>query len=78
MNDLVEFLVRHGYSVLFAWVLAEEAGLPMPSAPILLAAGALAGTGRMYLPVAIAMPLIAAIGCDSLWYALGRRHGAAV
>ena len=78
MSDLVDFLVRHGYSVLFAWVLAEEAGLPMPSAPILLAAGALAGTGRMYLPVAVAMPLIAAIGCDGLWYALGRRHGAAV
>jgi membrane protein DedA with SNARE-associated domain/rhodanese-related sulfurtransferase len=78
MNEFVEFLFRHGYSVLFAWVLAEEAGLPMPSAPILLAAGALAGTGRMYLPVAIAMPLIAATGCDALWYALGRWHGAAV
>lgn len=78
MNEFVDFLFRHGYSVLFAWVLAEEAGLPMPSAPILLAAGALAGTGRMYLPVAIAMPLVAATGCDTLWYALGWRHGAAV
>jgi membrane protein DedA with SNARE-associated domain/rhodanese-related sulfurtransferase len=78
MNVFVEFLFRHGYSVLFAWVLAEEAGLPMPSAPILLAAGALAGTGRMYLPVAIAMPLVAATACDTLWYILGWRHGAAV
>ena len=78
MNEFVDFLVRHGYSLLFAWVLAEEAGLPMPSAPILLAAGALAGTGRMYLPAAIAMRLVAATGCDVLWYALGRRHGAAV
>ena len=78
MNEFVEFLFRHGYSVLFAWVLAEEAGLPMPSAPILLAAGALAGTGRMYLPVAIAMPLVAATASDTLWYALGWRHGAAI
>jgi membrane protein DedA with SNARE-associated domain/rhodanese-related sulfurtransferase len=75
MTEIVEFLFRHGYSLLFAWVLAEAAGLPLPSAPILLAAGALAGTGRMYLPVAIALPVLAATVCDTLWYTLGRRHG---
>jgi membrane protein DedA with SNARE-associated domain/rhodanese-related sulfurtransferase len=78
MNEIVEFLVRHGYSVLFAWVLAEEIGLPLPSAPLLLAAGALAGTGRMRLPVAVAMPLLAATLCDTLWYTLGRRRGVGV
>lgn len=78
MNEIVEFLVRHGYSLLFAWVLAEEAGLPLPSAPMLLAAGALAGTGRMRLPLAVAMPLLAATVCDTLWYTLGRRRGVGV
>lgn len=78
MNEIVEFLFRHGYSLLFAWVLAEQAGLPVPSGPILLAAGALAGTGRMHLPLAIAMPLLAAAICDAAWYTLGRRHGAGV
>jgi membrane protein DedA with SNARE-associated domain/rhodanese-related sulfurtransferase len=78
MNEIVEFLFRHGYSLLFAWVLAEEAGLPLPSAPVLLAAGALAGTRRMYLPIALAMPLLAATICDTLWYVLGRRRGGAV
>lgn len=78
MNGTVEFLVRHGYTLLFLWVMAEQIGLPMPSAPILLAAGALAGTHRMNLAIAIALP-IAAVGiCDSFWYELGRRRGVKV
>jgi membrane protein DedA with SNARE-associated domain/rhodanese-related sulfurtransferase len=78
MTDIVEFLFRHGYSLLFAWVLAEAAGLPLPSAPILLAAGALAGRGRMVLPVAVALPVLAALICDAMWYALGWRYGTGV
>ena len=78
MNEIIPFLVRHGYSLLFAWVLAEEVGLPLPSAPVLLAAGALAGTGRLYLPFAVALPVLAATMCDTLWYTLGRRHGVGV
>ena len=46
MHSVLEFLLKHGYAVLFAWVLAEQIGLPVPSLPILLAAGALAGSGR--------------------------------
>ena len=41
MNELTQFLVSHGGSVLFASVFAEQAGLPLPSAPWLLAAGAI-------------------------------------
>ena len=78
MNEIIEFLVRHGYSVLFAWVMAEEVGLPVPSAPILLAAGALAGRQRMYLPLVVAVPVLAATLCDSFWYILGRLRGTAV
>jgi membrane protein DedA with SNARE-associated domain/rhodanese-related sulfurtransferase len=78
MNEIIEFLVRHGYSVLFAWVMAEEVGLPVPSAPILLAAGALAGRQRMYLPLVVAVPVLAATLCDSFWYILGRLRGIAV
>ncbi|MGB6545422.1 MAG: hypothetical protein WBE97_07330, partial [Candidatus Acidiferrales bacterium] len=59
MSALVEFLVRHGFLVLFVWVLAEQLGLPLPSAPLLLAAGALAGTHRMNLAMVIALPVAA-------------------
>ena len=37
---LVKILfLRHAYSVLFGWVLVEQAGLPIPSVPLMLAAG---------------------------------------
>jgi membrane protein DedA with SNARE-associated domain/rhodanese-related sulfurtransferase len=75
MNGLVEFLVRHGYLILFFWVLAEQSGLPIPSAPLLLAAGALAGTHRMNLAIGIALPTAAAAICDVFWYEFGRLRG---
>lgn len=68
MKETLEFLVRHGYLVLFVWVLAEQAGLPVPSAPLLLAAGALAGTRRMNLAGVIGLPVLAVGICDALWF----------
>ena len=78
MTGTIEFLIRHGYSLLFAWVLAEQLGLPTPSAPMLLGAGALAGRGLMRFPVVIGLVLLAVSLCDTLWYVLGRLRGAAV
>src|ERR1700744_3858995 len=78
MNSTVEFLVRHGYSLLFVWVLAEQVGLPLPSAPILLAAGALGGTHPMSLAIAVLLPVLAVMICDAFWYELGRRKGVKV
>jgi membrane protein DedA with SNARE-associated domain/rhodanese-related sulfurtransferase len=75
LNGTVEFLVRHGYLLLFVWVLAEQLGLPLPSAPLLLAAGALAGTHRMNLELAIALPVMTVAMCDSFWYELGHLKG---
>ncbi|MGB6200334.1 MAG: DedA family protein/thiosulfate sulfurtransferase GlpE [Candidatus Acidiferrales bacterium] len=78
MSALVEFLVRHGFLVLFVWVLAEQLGLPLPSAPLLLAAGALAGTHRMNLAMVIALPVAAVAIADGVWYELGRLQGVKV
>jgi membrane protein DedA with SNARE-associated domain/rhodanese-related sulfurtransferase len=78
MNEILEFLVRHGYSLVFAWVFIEQAGLPIPSAPLLLAAGALSGTRQMNLWLAIAFAVCAAVASDSMWYELGRRKGVRV
>lgn len=75
MNETVEFLLRHGYTLLFGWVLVEQLGLPIPAVPLLLAAGALAGSGRMDLPAALSMALIAVILADVFWYYLGRSRG---
>ncbi len=75
MNQTIEFLVRHGYILLFAFVLAEQSGLPIPSTPMLLAAGALAGLDRMSLALALLIAVVACLTGDSLWYVLGRVRG---
>jgi membrane protein DedA with SNARE-associated domain len=75
MHRTIEFLFQHGYSVLLAWVFAEQLGLPIPSMPLLLAAGALAGSGRLSLIGSIFCVTVAAVTADSIWYQLGRRKG---
>jgi len=75
MHGLLEFLLRHGYLVLLAWVFSEQAGLPLPSIPLLLAAGALAGVGRLNFSVCLLACMFAAMVADIIWYELGRRKG---
>lgn len=72
MTETLQFVVRHGYLLVFAWVFIEQAGLPVPSAPLLLAMGALAGMHQMNLWLAVALALAAAVSSDSMWYELGR------
>src|SRR5262249_18761586 len=57
---------------------AVQAGVPAPAVPMLLGAGALSGSGRMDLVLAIAAAMTATVGADVLWYSLGRVHGTQV
>jgi membrane protein DedA with SNARE-associated domain/rhodanese-related sulfurtransferase len=75
VDDVTQFLVRHGGLVLFAAVFAEQAGLPIPAVPVLLAAGALAGAGKMNLAMALGLGVIACLLGDLIWYYLGRHRG---
>ena len=78
MNETLQFVLRHGYLVVFAWVLLEQAGLPIPSSPLLLAAGALSGMHRMNLGLALVFATAGSIASDSMWYELGRKKGVRV
>ncbi len=78
MRDVLDFLIQHGYVVLFAWVFAEQAGLPLPAVPMLLGAGVLIGMEHMSAGWALVGSVIACLAADLLWYALGRRRGAKV
>ena len=78
MNGTVEFLVSYGYAALFACVLAEQLGLPLPAAPFLLAAGALASAGKLNLAVALLLAVAASLIGDTVWYYLGKTRGMAV
>src|SRR5713101_4904592 len=75
MHRTLEFLLHHGYVLLLGWVFAEQMGLPIPSMPLLLAAGALAGTGHLSFFASLVYVVFAAVVADSIWYALGRRKG---
>jgi membrane protein DedA with SNARE-associated domain len=75
LEQAADFLIRHGYVVLFGWVLLEQLGLPIPAAPLLIAAGALARAGKMNLTFAVALAFIAVILADLFWYSLGRHRG---
>ncbi len=78
MNEPIEFLIQHGYVLLFAWVLIEQMGLPVPAVPLLIAAGALAGSGKINLAVAMGAAVIAVLLADVFWYYLGRYRGGRV
>jgi membrane protein DedA with SNARE-associated domain len=75
LDETIQFLIRHGYALLFGWVLIEQMGLPIPAVPLLLAAGGLAGTGRMSLALAMTAAMVAVIAADLFWYYLGRYRG---
>jgi len=78
MNQAFSFLLQHGYWVVFAFVLAEQLGLPIPSAPVLLAMGALAGTGKLSFLTGVAIAVVASLLSDSVWYWIGKRRGYSV
>ncbi|HTF45376.1 MAG TPA: rhodanese-like domain-containing protein [Terriglobales bacterium] len=75
MNAIVQFVVKHGYSVLFASVFARQICLPVPAILFLLAAGALAGSGRLSFAVVLLLAIIACLLADMVWYEAGRLWG---
>ena len=75
MNAIVQLLVKHGYSVLFVSVFARQMWLPVPAILFLIAAGALADSGRMTLAAALGLAIVACLLADMVWYEAGRRWG---
>jgi membrane protein DedA with SNARE-associated domain len=78
ITQTIHFVERHGYAVLFCWVLAEQGAFPLPSIPLLLAAGSLIRTGKLHAALALAACVSAALIADSLWFHLGRTRGTRV
>lgn len=78
MTELLQFVVDHGYSLLFFWVLAEQAGLPIPAAPLLLAAGALAGQHQLNFLLVVMVAATGSLVSDTFWYFFGKRKGSVV
>ncbi len=68
-------LLLYGYALLFAWILVEQLGIPLPATPVLLAAGALSAAHEINFLFALLAGLAASLIADSTWFFIGRRYG---
>jgi membrane protein DedA with SNARE-associated domain len=75
MTEIINFLLQHGYLVLFIAVVLEQFGIPVPSAPVLLAAGALAAHEHLNYGAVCLLSVAGALIGDLVWYEMGRRRG---
>jgi len=75
MHPVLQFVTKHGYSVLFGGLLAQHLGLPIPGPLFLLAAAALSATGKMDIAAAFILAVGACVTGDWAWYEAGRRNG---
>ena len=78
MNEFMQFLIQYGYIVIFLLVFLDQAGLPLPAIPVLLTAGALAGTGQLGFWAVVMTTMAACVPIDLVWYYLGRLRGGKV
>ena len=74
--SVIEFLSQHGYWVIFLWMFADQIALPLPSAPLLIGAGAIAATGALDLRICIIVATVATLLADLAWFELGKQRGA--
>src|SRR2546428_7405368 len=76
MTSVPDLLIEHGVAVVFAWAFVVQAGVPAPAIPMLLGAGALSGSGRMHVVLAVAPAMAATLTADVLWDPPRRPYGA--
>jgi membrane protein DedA with SNARE-associated domain/rhodanese-related sulfurtransferase len=75
MPNLIELLQVYGVFIIFAIVLAEQGGLPIPAFPVLIVSGALAVGGGISWPACIVMAMAACLIADLFWFNAGRYYG---
>jgi membrane protein DedA with SNARE-associated domain/rhodanese-related sulfurtransferase len=68
-------LLTYGYLLLYAWVLVEQLGIPLPATPILLAAGALSAEGQISFALALLASVAGSLTSDASWFLIGRKYG---
>jgi membrane protein DedA with SNARE-associated domain len=75
MNDILQFLEHHDYWLLIAAVLGRQVCLPIPANLVVVAAGALAHSGKFSLPAIVGLSVVTFLIADLAWYEAGRRFG---
>ena len=70
-----ELIAQYGLALIFANVLAERVGLPLPAMPTLILAGALVADGQFTTLAVFGVAFAACVIGDTLWYAAGVYYG---
>ncbi|MGO4379594.1 VTT domain-containing protein [Pseudoduganella sp. RAF19] len=77
MANLISLLQHYGVLIVFAVVLVEQIGMPIPAYPILIVAGALAMDDARSTPFwgVLLVAMSACLLADLFWFRAGRRYG---
>jgi membrane protein DedA with SNARE-associated domain/rhodanese-related sulfurtransferase len=72
---MVGLITQYGFALVFANVLMQQMGLPIPALPTLIVAGALAADGKISALALFAVAFVACAISDATWYTVGRLFG---
>jgi membrane protein DedA with SNARE-associated domain len=75
MEEMTGLLAQHGLALVFVNVLLTQSGVPLPSVPMLVVAGAFVAQGQIALLPLVAVSVVASLLGDIPWYFAGRRYG---
>lgn len=75
MPPITDLAAEHGLLVVFAAVLAERLGAPIPSLPVILFATSLVVEGRLDAAALVSVAFVTSMLGDLAWYAAGRGVG---
>jgi len=73
--DLTSLVQHYGLALVFASAFIEQLGLPIPSYPVLLVAGAMSYVGGESLVLIVAIGTLGVVMGDLVVYAMGARFG---
>jgi membrane protein DedA with SNARE-associated domain/rhodanese-related sulfurtransferase len=71
-------LLRHGYALLFCYVVAAALGFPIPVDPVILVLGSMVGHDGYTFWHSFFVAILATIIGDQIWYHLGRIQGSSI
>lgn len=75
MDAILSELIRYGVPLVGFNVFLQQIGLPIPSVPTMIVAGALAMDGRLSFAGAFTISIAASVVADTIWFWAGRRFG---
>ena len=75
MPSLMQHIQQFGLLFVFANVLVEQLGVPVPALPTIVTTGALSAYGAWPFALALAVTTSACVVADGIWFAIGRHAG---